>query len=267
MSRAIRAPREQQFLLPPSMDDWLPTSHPARFVADLVDELDLDVLGFRMSPGEEGRPHFAPELLHRKQLEKRLKELDAATDAGMAAVEADEQEPEPDWKMPEAMQSAEERKKRIRETLAQLDAAEVDHLHPQEPEARVMKTREGLRLGYNAQIVVDHDSDLIVAAEVVTDATDHLQLVSMVEEASATTGKGAEQTVADAGYASGEQFAEAERRHLPVIVAVQEESSAKAVGARLPRRQHAKAAARPSRGTAERPRIPVTRTTPREALT
>jgi hypothetical protein len=30
-----------------------------------------------------------------------------------------------------------------RETPAQLDAAEVDHLHPKEPEARVMKTREG----------------------------------------------------------------------------------------------------------------------------
>jgi hypothetical protein len=129
--------------------------------------------------------------------------------------------------MPEAMQSAEERRKRIRETLAQLDAADVDHLHPKEPEARVLKTREGLRLGYNAQIVVDHDSDLIVAAEVVTDTTDHAQLVPMVEEARATTGKDAEQTVADTGYASGEQFAEAERRHLPVIVSVQDESSGK----------------------------------------
>ena len=37
MSRAILASREQQFLLPPSMDDWLPTSHAVRFVADLVE--------------------------------------------------------------------------------------------------------------------------------------------------------------------------------------------------------------------------------------
>jgi hypothetical protein len=63
MSRAIRASREQQFLLPPSMDDWLPTSHAVRFVADLVEELDLEGLGFHQSPGEEGRPHFAPDLL------------------------------------------------------------------------------------------------------------------------------------------------------------------------------------------------------------
>jgi transposase len=319
MTHAIRANRAQRFLLPPSMDDWLPSSHPARFVSDLVEALDLEALGFRMSPGEEGRPHFAAELLlsvwlfgwmdrirstraleraclrdiafvwltgnlhpdhntlwrffrdnkralkrlfkhvvrtavstglvgfalhaldgtklpsasstetaaHRKQLQEQLKKLDTWVEAGVAAVEAHEQSQEPDWKMPEAMQSPEERRKRIRETLAQLDAADVDHLHPKEPEARVQRTREGLRLGYNAQIVVDHDSDLIVAAEVVTDATDHAQLVPMVEEARATTGKDAEQTVADAGYASGEQFAEAERRHLPVIVAVQDESSGK----------------------------------------
>ena len=40
--------------------------------------------------------------------------------------------------------------------------------------------------------------DLIVAIEVTADATDHAQLVPMVEEACATTGTPAEQTVADA---------------------------------------------------------------------
>ncbi len=33
----------QQFLLPPSIDDWLPEGHEARFIAEAVDELlDLD---------------------------------------------------------------------------------------------------------------------------------------------------------------------------------------------------------------------------------
>jgi transposase len=63
MSHSIHANRSQQFLLPPSIDEWLPASHPARFVADLVEQLDLKALGFKMSPGEEGRPHFAAELL------------------------------------------------------------------------------------------------------------------------------------------------------------------------------------------------------------
>src|SRR4051812_19247961 len=63
VSHAIRPDRRQMFLLPPSLDEWVPAGHPARFVADLVDSLDLAALGFRQSLGEEGRPHYAPELL------------------------------------------------------------------------------------------------------------------------------------------------------------------------------------------------------------
>ncbi|WP_321533282.1 hypothetical protein [uncultured Desulfuromonas sp.] len=33
--------RETQFLLPPSLDDWLPEEHLARFVIDIVEQLDL----------------------------------------------------------------------------------------------------------------------------------------------------------------------------------------------------------------------------------
>lgn len=33
--------RDQQFLMPPSMAEWLPEGHLAWFVIDVVDELDL----------------------------------------------------------------------------------------------------------------------------------------------------------------------------------------------------------------------------------
>jgi transposase len=319
MSRAIHANRSQVFLLPPSLDDWLPKDHPVRFVADLVDALDLEALGFRASPGDEGRPHFAAQLLlgvwlygwmerirssrglekacqrdvafvwltsnlhpdhntlwrffrdnkkvlpklfkrvvviaaqaglvgfalhaldgtkmrtassmdsaaHRKALQEQLKKLDQVVATSVAQIESDEQNPGPDWSMPTSMADREERKKRIREQLAQLDAADTHHLHPSEPDARVMKTREGQRLAYNAQAVVDHDSDMIVAIDISGDETDHQQLVPMTQAVLDTFGRTAEQTVADAGYASGAQFEEAERRHLPVLVNVQRESSDK----------------------------------------
>jgi transposase len=316
MSRPIHANRQQVLLLPPSLDEWVTPTHPARFVADLVEALDLEALGFRISPGEEGRPHYAPELLlgvwlygwmervrssralekacqrdlafvwltsnlrpdhntlwrffrdnkkaltrlfkrvvvvaahaglvgfalhavdgtkvrvassmdsalHRKALEDQLKKLDRIVDSSVARIEAEESEPAVDWKMPEQLADREERKKRIREQLAQLDDADTHHLHRSEPDARVMKTREGQRLAYNAQAVVDHDSDLIVAADVSGDETDHEQLIPMMQTVQDTFGKVADQTVADAGYASGVQFEQAERRHLPVLVAVQQES-------------------------------------------
>ncbi len=31
----------QPFLMPPSLQDWLPEGHLARFIAEVVDELDL----------------------------------------------------------------------------------------------------------------------------------------------------------------------------------------------------------------------------------
>jgi transposase len=35
---------DQPFLLPPSLQDWLPEDHPARFVADVMNELDLSTI-------------------------------------------------------------------------------------------------------------------------------------------------------------------------------------------------------------------------------
>ena len=32
---------DQPFLLPPSLQDWLPENHLARFIADVMNELDL----------------------------------------------------------------------------------------------------------------------------------------------------------------------------------------------------------------------------------
>jgi transposase len=319
MSHALRANYAQQFLLPPSLEDWVPPEHPVRFVRDLVDSLELNELGFRESKGEEGRPHYATELLlkvwlygwmervrssrglekaclrdvaflwlmgnhhpdhntlwrffrdnrkalrklfkrvvqvaaqaglvgfalhaldgtkivaassmdtalHRKSLEEQLKTLEQRIEVQMQEVEKAEEQETGSYAMPASMRDAQARKAEIVKALAALDEAETGHLHPNEPEARVMKGRTQRTLSYNAQAVVDHDSDLIVAADVITDETDHAQLVPMVEQVAETLGRTAEQTCADTGYYGGEQIAQAEHRHLPVLVALQDESGTK----------------------------------------
>ena len=35
---------DQLFLLPPSLQDWLPEDHLARFIADIMNELDLSAI-------------------------------------------------------------------------------------------------------------------------------------------------------------------------------------------------------------------------------
>lgn len=111
--------------------------------------------------------------------------------------------------------------------LAKLDEAGVNHLHEGEPEARMMKGRGTRALGYNAQIVVDHDSDLIVACDVVTDQNDLGQLVPMLEQVRDTLGRVANDSVGDTGYANGDQLKEADARGMNAIVPLREEPDAK----------------------------------------
>jgi transposase len=165
--------------------------------------------------------------LHRKGLEEELKKIDATIDEQMKQIEKTENADAPSFAMPQNLQNVETRKEGIRKALTELDLAETKHLHPDEPDARVMKSRTQRTLSYNAQAVVDHDSDMIVAADVVAEETDHAQLVPMVQQVVDTFGQAAEETVADTGYYGGEQIAEAERRYLPVIVAFQDESGTK----------------------------------------
>jgi len=44
MTRFVTVNRDTDYLLPPSVDDWLPKDHLARFVVDIVDQLDLSAL-------------------------------------------------------------------------------------------------------------------------------------------------------------------------------------------------------------------------------
>jgi len=44
MSRFIAIDRDTAYLLPPSVDEWLPQNHLARFVVEVIDQLDLSEL-------------------------------------------------------------------------------------------------------------------------------------------------------------------------------------------------------------------------------
>jgi transposase len=61
MSNFRRIDRDTGFLLPPSVDEWLPERHFARFVVEVVRGLDLRLMngGYRGS----GEASYHPELL------------------------------------------------------------------------------------------------------------------------------------------------------------------------------------------------------------
>jgi transposase len=55
--------RDQQFLLPPDMREWLPDSHLMWFVIETVDQLDTRGFHERSVLGGVGRPGFDPDML------------------------------------------------------------------------------------------------------------------------------------------------------------------------------------------------------------
>jgi transposase len=54
---------EQQLLLPPSLNDWLPEDHLARFVEDLLRRLDLSAITSPYEEEERGYPPYHPVMM------------------------------------------------------------------------------------------------------------------------------------------------------------------------------------------------------------
>ena len=59
----IACDRGQQFLMPPSLDDWLPENHLARFIVDVVAMLDLSAFYARRREDGWGRAAYDPKMM------------------------------------------------------------------------------------------------------------------------------------------------------------------------------------------------------------
>jgi len=59
MTRVIIAERKTDYLMPPSVEDWLNQDHLARFVVEVVDGLDLSNLGRQYARRSSKAHHLA----------------------------------------------------------------------------------------------------------------------------------------------------------------------------------------------------------------
>ena len=71
-----------------------------------------------------------------------------------------------------------------------------------DPDSRIMKDSHGFEQAYNAQAAVDAQSQVIVAQELTNATNDKQQLVPMVAEIEARTGRSPRELSADSGYCS-----------------------------------------------------------------
>lgn len=88
-----------------------------------------------------------------------------------------------------------------------------------DPESRIMKSHDGFIQGYNAQAVVDADSQVIVAQGLTNNASDAPQLAVMVAQIKQNTKRQARELSADAGYCSEDNLKELKRRHINGYIA------------------------------------------------
>ncbi len=99
----------------------------------------------------------------------------------------------------EEEQAAKGKKVRGRKPKMKLEKR-LERRNPSDPESRIMITQNGYAQAYNAQAVVDCDSQVIVAEVVVQDCNDENQLLPMLKEIEEVTGQRPEKLLADAGY-------------------------------------------------------------------
>ena len=90
-----------------------------------------------------------------------------------------------------------------------------------DPDSRIMKTsHEGFQQGFNAQVAVDVESQIIVHAHVTQQANDRQQLIPMLEGVKAACGSLPDRVLADAGYVSEANLAALEEQGIDGYVAV-----------------------------------------------
>lgn len=93
-----------------------------------------------------------------------------------------------------------------------------------DPESRIMLTsNEGFQQGYNAQIAVDAQAQIIVGTAITQAASDTDLLVPMIEQVEEQLGAAPQEVLADAGYKSEANFDRLEQKGVRGYVALKRE--------------------------------------------
>src|SRR2546421_538896 len=140
----IACDREQVFLMPPDVREWLPESHLAWFVIDAVEALDLAAFYCAYRADGHGRPAYEPAMMVALLLyayargirSSRVIERACEEDAAYGEARGDELPPE--------LASAQGRRKWLREAQRGLDRRRAEEARPV-PRSRPARLKEAKR--------------------------------------------------------------------------------------------------------------------------
>ena len=152
-----------------------------------------------------------------ERTEKVIRKLEKENEAGS--------DPAP-VNLPEKLRKAEYLRAEVKAAMEQLAVDGKKNINLTDDEANLMKSRQGIVAGYNLEAVVSplkideagKSGLFMTAADVVQDPNDHHQLIPMLEQAKENTGKQADLSLADAGFHSGSDLADCEKREQVIVM-------------------------------------------------
>lgn len=104
--------------------------------------------------------------------------------------------------MKEKIEAIKERMEKLKEIKKTMDSEKRDGVSLIDPEARLMKTRNGMDVCFNGQVSVDQENHLFVDYDLTSDPTDYASLVPLTESSKEFLGFDKMESLSDRGYFS-----------------------------------------------------------------
>lgn len=123
-----------------------------------------------------------------------------------------------------------EMQKQLEKLQKQKDTLEREsrkYISGSDPEARLMKSRDGKIPGYNVQIAVDEEHKMIADSEVVTDEADNEMLPQMIESIKEEFGEVPKEAIADCGYNTPDLIEAIEKKEKGIEIYVSQQQTPK----------------------------------------
>jgi len=205
--------------------------------ADVLPDLFVEVVRLCASLGMVGLGHIAfdgtklkanasvRQTRDRDGLEKEIERIkEQMREMIQASAKIDELEdlisPDGDGsEIAEELRKKEYRLKKLLEAREVLEREKLEKVNVTEPDSRLMKDSRGvIQPSHNGQIAVDDKEQVIVAADVSQNATDHAEFKPMVEQVERNLGALPREGSADSGYSSYDNLEFAERKKLDMYM-------------------------------------------------
>jgi transposase len=169
-------------------------------------------------------------------IEKKLEKAEMEIERYLSRLEAEDE----DGNRQESMtESADELKKQIadlelqvselRSQKAMPERENIDAYVPADPQARVMKTKDGFLPCYNVQMTIDNDSHFITSFEATDYPNDYHSLKENIDTVESQPDIVPDDVLADGGYACEDDIRLLEEKGIEVIVPFAGESETKKV--------------------------------------